>query len=429
MGAGAMKKVLLIAYHFPPVKGSSGLHRTLAMARYLPEFGWQPAVLSASPRAYEHTSNELLQQVPQDLLVKRAFALDATRHLSVKGRYFQTMALPDRWSSWWLGGVASGLRMIKQFKPDLLWSTYPIATAHLIGLSLHKLTGIPWVVDFRDSMTEENYPVNQKVRSTYRWVERKAVQSAAKSVFTTPGAVDMYAARYPDIPHNRWAVIENAVDEDFVCQIETQLRSKGRQREQKLTFVHSGILYPSERDPTQFFNALSHLKKKQAISCAEVEFILRASSNEEAYSRQTEKLDIADLVFFEPAIPYAAAIEEMFKADGLLIFQASNCNHQIPAKIYEYFRSGRPILGLTDAAGNTAELLRQESGTMVAALDDEEEIVNNLFKFIQFCRECRDQSVRNVEGKYSRRKRVEQYADILNRYSSVRLGNCTQPKK
>lgn len=414
MGEGDMKKVLLVAYHFPPVKGSSGLHRTLAMARYLPEFGWQPSVLSASPKAYENTGNELLQQVPEDLSVKRAFALDATRHLAIKGRYFQSMALPDRWSSWWLGGVVSGLRMIKRRKPDLLWSTYPIATAHLIGLTLHKLTGIPWVADFRDSMTEENYPANPQVRSAYRWIERKAVHHAAKSVFTTPGAVDMYAARYPEIPDDRWAVIENAVDEDFVCQIEEQLSDKGRQSRQKLTFVHSGILYPSERDPTQFFNALSRLKKDQIISSAEVEFILRASTNEEAYRRQTEQLDIADLVFFEPAIPYADAIEEMLAADGLLIFQASSCNHQIPAKIYEYFRSGRPILGLTDAAGNTAELLRQESGTITTALDDEEKMIESLPEFIQFCRANRYRSVRNVAGKYSRRTRVEQYAGILS---------------
>ena len=81
-----MKKVLMIAYHFPPLAGSSGIQRTLRFAQQLPEFGWQPIVLTADPRAYERTSDDLLDQLPAGLVVKRAFALDTARHLSFGGR-------------------------------------------------------------------------------------------------------------------------------------------------------------------------------------------------------------------------------------------------------------------------------------------------------------------------------------------------------
>lgn len=414
---GDMKKILLIAFHFPPVKGSSGLHRALSMAKYLPDYAWQPAVLTAASRAYENTSSELLKEIPVSLPVTRAFALDATRHLSFKGRYFQWCALPDRWSSWWLGAICSWWQQIKKQKPSLLWSTYPIATAHLIGLSLHKLTGIPWVADFRDSMTEDNYPNDPKIRAIYRWIEKKTVQNATKVVFTTSGALEMYADRYPEIARGKWAVIENAVDEDFVSLIEKELKVTAVDPDRKLRFVHSGILYPSERDPTQFFKALSQLKKQKVLSSTAVEFILRASTNEEAYRKHVKQLDVDDLVFFEPAIPYAEAIREMLLADGLLIFQAGSCNHQIPAKIYEYFRSGRPILGLTDPTGNTAELLASERGTMIARLDDEENIVLKLPEFITYCREQRGNSVRAASGKYSRRTRIQQYSEIFNQMS------------
>ncbi|MBC7705319.1 MAG: glycosyltransferase, partial [Rhodoferax sp.] len=146
------RKVLLIAYHFPPLAGSSGIQRTLRFVQHLPAFGWQPLVLSAQPRAYLRTSGDLGADVPAGTVVRRAFALDTARHLALHGRYIGAMARPDRWVSWKFDAVRQGLRMIREFRPDVIWSTYPIATAHLIGAELHRRSGIPWVADFRDPM-------------------------------------------------------------------------------------------------------------------------------------------------------------------------------------------------------------------------------------------------------------------------------------
>jgi len=409
-----MKNVLLIAFHFPPVKGSSGLHRALSMAKYLRDYGWDPVVLTASPKAYENKSDDLLNEIPEKLKVIRAFALDSMRHFSFKRRYFQFSALPDRWVSWWFGGVYSGLRQIKKIKPDLLWSTYPIATSHLIGLALHKLTGIFWVADFRDSMTEENYPRDFRTRSIYRWIEKKTVNNASMIIFTTSGAADMYARRYPNISIEKWGIVENAVDETFFNQVEKMYKARQPKKNQKLKIIHSGILYPVERDPTKIFNAILQLKKSGVISAEKIEIVFRASTNEDHYRSWVKDLGINDIVFFASGIPYSEAIEEMLDADGLLLVQSSGCNHQIPAKIYEYFRSGRPILGLTDPAGNTAELLNNETGTMLARLDNEQDIINQLPEFFRYCRDNRTRAVRSVSDKYSRRVRVEQYAKILN---------------
>src|SRR5262245_46074308 len=137
-----MNRVLMIAFHYPPLRGSSGIQRTLKFSRYLPAYGWQPLILTASSKAYAQVRYELLKCIPEKVLVQRAFALDTARHLAFRGAYLSWMALPDRWVSWWLGGVLAGLRLVRTYRPAILWSTYPIATAHLIGLTLHKLTGI-----------------------------------------------------------------------------------------------------------------------------------------------------------------------------------------------------------------------------------------------------------------------------------------------
>ena len=181
-----MKKALLVAYHFPPIRVSSGIQRTLSLTRYLNDHGWQPSVLSIAPRAYEKTSDDQLKDVPAHISVKRAAGWDTAKHFSIAGRYLGFMALPDRWVSWLLGGVVSGLKLIRTEKPDVIWSTYPIATAHIIGLILHRLTGIPWVADCRDSMTEDNYPSNPKQRKIYLWIESQAVKRASRMIFTSP---------------------------------------------------------------------------------------------------------------------------------------------------------------------------------------------------------------------------------------------------
>src|SRR4051812_4300835 len=124
-----MKRILMVAFHFPPMRGSSGIQRTLRFAKFLPEFGWDPIVLTARPHSYPETDDANLADVPKTICVHRAWGLDAARHLSIRGRYPTSLASPDRWKSWWLGAVPAGYRLARRVKADVIWSTYPIATA------------------------------------------------------------------------------------------------------------------------------------------------------------------------------------------------------------------------------------------------------------------------------------------------------------
>jgi len=183
----------MIAYHFPPLAGSSGVQRTLRFVQHLPALGWQPLVLTASPHAYQKTSDDLLAEVPPGTVVRRAFALDTARHLAIAGRYIGWMARPDRWISWKLDAVRQGRKLIEEFKPDIIWSTYPIATAHVIAAALHKHSSIPWVADFRDPMAQVDYPPDPITHQNYLDIENDAATHAAQCVFTTPGAAQDYA--------------------------------------------------------------------------------------------------------------------------------------------------------------------------------------------------------------------------------------------
>ncbi len=338
----------MIAYHFPPLAGSSGIQRTLRFVQHLPPLGWQPLVLTADSRAYEKTSVDLMGDVPAGTVVRRAFALDTARHLQVRGRYLGSMARPDRWISWKFGAVRQGLKLIREFKPDVIWSTYPIATAHVIASALHRKTGIPWVADFRDPMAQEAYPADITTRQMYRDIEADAADHASLCTFTTPGAARDYQQRYPHAAQ-RMVVLENGYDEEsFATAAESpRIRdalSAPNETRRPMVLLHSGIVYPHERDPTQLFMALGHLKKCGEFGPDDLKIRFRASVHDDLLSQLAKVHGAESFIELCPPIPYRDALAEMLGVDALLVMQASNCNAQIPAKIYEYLRAGKPIL-------------------------------------------------------------------------------------
>ncbi|MFH7044207.1 glycosyltransferase [Paucibacter sp. JuS9] len=361
-----MKRVLMIAYHFPPLAGSSGIQRTLRLVQQLPEFGWQCAVLSASPRAYERTSDDLMDEVPAGVPVRRAFALDTARHLQVAGRYLASMARPDRWISWRFDGVRQGMQLVREFRPDVIWSTYPLASAHLIAAALHRKTGIPWVADFRDPMAHEGYPADPATWQEFLAIEQTVMRDARRSVFTTPGAAAMYKERYPDAAA-RISVVENGYDEESFANIVAPPLAETRGR--PIVLLHSGIVYAIERDPTQLFIALGRLYQAGRLSPGDLRIRFRAAVNEAMLRELAGRHGAADFLDICPPLPYRDALAEMMAADALLVMQASDCNAQIPAKIYEYLRAGRPIIGLTDPAGDTAGVLRAAGLPDVVRID------------------------------------------------------------
>ncbi|MES2298288.1 MAG: glycosyltransferase [Pseudomonadota bacterium] len=402
-----VKSVLMIAFHTPPMQGSSGVLRTMNFARHLPRHGWNALILSANTRAYVETGIDSDANAP---LIERSFALDAARHLAVGGRYPTMLALPDRWASWWLSAVPAALRLVRRHRPQLVWSTYPIATAHLIGMSVHRITGIPWVADMRDPMTDAGYPAQRWPRKAFQWIEAHAAARCARLVCTTPGAVNMYRTRYPHVARERFCLIENGYDEAAFGSAP----SRGTVRT-RIRLVHSGLIYPSERDPSALLAALSLLKNGGAIDGASFHLVLRACGHDHYLRAHIDALGLRGLIELAPPLPYHQAIAEMQDADGLLLLQASNCNAQIPAKLYEYLRAGRPILALTDRFGDTAVKLRAFGIDTIAALDSTPDIVQAILRFLEMIR-SHSAPVANPHAvrSESRRARSAQLATLFN---------------
>jgi glycosyltransferase involved in cell wall biosynthesis len=401
-------RALIVAYHFPPQAGSSGLLRSLKFCRYLPEFGWLPTVLTISPHAYESTDPSQIAEVPAAVKVIRAFGLDSRRHLSVWGRYLRTTALPDRWITWSLGAIPAGVYAIRKHKIDVIFTSYPIASAVLIGYFLHILTGKPWLVDFRDTMTEEGYPEDPSTRRIYQWIERKAIQHGSRFLFTAPAAIRMYLARYPALRPDHCLLVPNGYDEpDFAC-LSPQARASKR-----LRLLHSGLVYPWERDPSALFRALARLKGEGQISPDTFSVELRACGHAAEYAKRLKELQIDDIVQLLPALPYRESLQDAANADSLLLLQAACCDHQIPAKAYEYLRLNKPIFALTTQSGDTAALLKQAGGATIVDLDDENAIYSALPEFVHRTR-AGSHPLPHTITPYSRRSQAMQLAECMD---------------
>jgi glycosyltransferase involved in cell wall biosynthesis len=417
-----VKRLLMVAFHYPPFQGSSGVLRTWNFSRYLPRFGWQPLVVTAAERAYpdvRSSAEEGALRIPENVTIERAFALDAARHFAIAGRFPRWLALPDRWLSWYPAAVASALRLAKRERPQVLWSTYPIATAHLIAQTVRRRSGLPWVADFRDSMTEEHYPTDPRQHAIYRRIEQRTIRDAAAIVFTTEGTRRMYCERYRDVDPQKFHVVPNGFDEESFGAAELRVRASESARGGPMTLLHSGVLYPSERDPKPFFKALGALRRAGRLTPGDLRVVLRASGHDALIARMLEEFAITDLVELAAPIPYGAALAEMLSVDALLLLQAANSNHQIPAKLYEYLRTGRPIFALTDAAGNSAAALRAAGVDTLADIADAAQIETALPAFLTRVRAgAAPVADRRYVARFSREAQSGALAQLLDRIAS-----------
>ena len=249
-GMPTRRNILMVAFHFPPIQGSSGVHRTVSFCRKLIERGWQPVVLTVPSFALPGSRPENIRFIPPTTRIIRAFALDASRHLAIRGRYFGWLSIPDKWMVWVPFAVISAIWEIILRRSEVIYSTYPIASAHLVGYLLRKITRLPWVADFRDPMAQDGYPADPIRWKAFKWIEEQVVRNADRIIFSTPGAKRDYVARYGELVDRKGFVIENGYDNELLSKRSLTLSAKNHSKAIQVFTCRNSL--PSERDPSAF---------------------------------------------------------------------------------------------------------------------------------------------------------------------------------
>jgi glycosyltransferase involved in cell wall biosynthesis len=358
---------LFVVFHYPPEASSSGVLRTLKYTRYLGGHGWRITVLTVERNAYQVQDPELERQIPPDVRVVRTRFVNVKRHLAIWGRYPGLLAVPDPWIGWWPWAVRAGRRVMRADPVDLVYSTSPHATAHLVALSLVRRTGLPWVTDFRDPWYEEppEPGTSRIVHGAARRLERLVIRRSDRVVVTTERMRDTLAARYSDESRAKFAVIANGYDEDDFGV----LAPVSKPGPEELLIVHAGSLNPGFRDPRPLFAAIKEAADTGTLDISKIRLRFFGGG---AFGESTEvqralvTAGLSERVEFQPRVTYGQILEELLKADLLLLLQNSpDTQELVPAKLFEYLRAGRPVLAVA-GPGATAEVLRDVGGGWAA---------------------------------------------------------------
>lgn len=416
-------KVLLIAFHYPPEGGSSGVLRTLKFSKYLPEFGWQPSIITAPSSAYSSFDVKLLNQIPETAKVVRAYCFDAREKLSIRGRYPGFVAIPDPFLSWLPFAVVASLRTIYRQKCQVIYSTSPIPTAHLIAYMCRRLTDLPWIADFRDPWVEDPQysgytPFRTKLE---QWMESKIVFGSTLLTVTTDLLKDEMMVKHPGLTPDKVKILPNGYDEaDF-----ERLPAPDTVSTNIMEIVHTGYVDPNYRNPAALIEAISLLIRSGEIDESRIRLSFIGGGDylhSAAFTDQIKSFRLNRVVQVHERVSYEESLRRLFKASILLILQGGyDTRHLIPAKTFEYLRANRPLLALTDE-GVTARLIREyEAGPVVgiSRLSEIRNAIRTLYsRFEKGLLEVnidRDRLRRN----YDRRNLTQKLADILKRVVAI----------
>lgn len=389
-----MKRVLFVSYYFPP-SGGAGVQRVLKFVKYLPALGWQPAVLTVEESAdFPARDEALFAEVPPEVEIirtpifepynayRRLTGRDASQptdmaslenhRASAKERLAEwvrcTFFIPDARCFWKGPAVRAGLRYIRQTRPDVIVSSGPPYTCHLIGRALHRKTGIPWVADFRDSWVDW-------VSSPNRWALPRAIdlgleggvlRDADRVLTVSDGVRDDLLSRHPQIGSGHFDLLPNGYDaadfEGLTVEPPTD----------RFTLTYTGSLY-GRRNPLTLLDALDRLlaASPELKDRLRLRFVGRVDGQFlEAFHR------FPAIIEHVPYVTHAESIAYLLNSSAslLIIDDTPAMRGILTGKLYEYLGAQRPILALAPE-GEAASLIHSLKAGSVAHPEDVDAIV------------------------------------------------------
>lgn len=381
--------------------------RTMKFVQYLPLYGWRPVVLSVKEKYNDKKDYSVLKNIPAIVNVHRTVILDFLRLFNtdhknagagnktgakkkdsvqgspnknlikivikgIKRGFLDIFSTPDKFIGWLAPAVIKGLNIVYQEKIDIIYSTSPAATATLIGLILKEITGRKFVVDFRDpwALDRANNPRVGKIRlKVENWLEYLVFKRADMVIVNTEYLKRLYVKKFT-FKKEKIIVIPNGYDsEDF----DSLSANPAEVDSEKLTISHVGEFYENDREPVEFLKALAGLFKDGRMSKEKVRVSLVGGGeyvDTVKFTELIEKLDLNSVVRLFPRLPHRESIKFMTRSHVLLLLQPTpRYKAQIPAKAFEYLKTGRFIFTIAPE-GATADLIKHFGAGVVVDEQD-----------------------------------------------------------
>ena len=433
-----MKRVLIITYYWPP-SGGSGVQRWLKFVKYLREFGWEPVVYTPLMPEMPYEDPSLLCDVPDGIEVLKKRITEPyqlynlftgrnrkarfqhgflqsenneyqslTKRLSVwiRGNLF----IPDARSLWIRPSVRFLKKYLQKHPVDVLVSTGPPHSMHLIALSIKRSTGISWLADFRDPWTGIYYfdklKVGKRALQKHQKLE-KACLDEADLVLTVGKTMQSDFAKMTTTPVE---VITNGYDDD-------DLPAGDNIRPSDFTIMYSGIFLP-DQNPVELWPCLRDMRLKDAEFGRKLKlhFVGKTDAGILADIRAANLDDCLKLTDY---VPHAEVpVQQQYAAVLLLsINRIQNAPYILTGKVFEYLAARRPVLAFCPPESDVAEIIRNTNGGWVVPFGDTEALKQALTNAYEWYKSGEAWPSVNTEM-FARKVLTGRLASLLDRLSA-----------
>jgi len=396
-----MKKALIITYYWPP-SGGAGVQRWLKFVKYFREFGWEPIVYTPENPESPDLDPSLEKDIPQGTQVIRqpiwepytfykrflgqkkedkiqaAFLSEKKKNpftekiaVWVRGNLF----IPDARKFFIKPSVRFLLKFLEKHPVDLVISTGPPHSMHLIALKLAEITSLPWLADFRDPWTGIDFYKDLRLTSwadaKHHQLETEVLKKASTVTVISPSMADEFRVIF----HRDYEVITNGFDETNGTNI--SLLSMDR----RFSIAHIGTLTPS-RNPVALWKALNELVNENDDFRKDLEIKLVGKVDHMVIS-SLESHGLKEYIKRQDYLPHGKVlhVQQSSQVLLLLINNTPNAKSIMTGKLFEYLASKRPVICIGPVDGDAASILHQTNGGRISGFEDNPSAKLNILEY------------------------------------------------
>lgn len=422
-----MKKALIITYYWPPA-GGSGVQRWLKFVKYFRDFDIEPIVYTVKNPKYPITDETLRNDVPDGIEVLKHPIFEPNDILSffnkkkkkssgllssnpsffqktlqyIRANYF----IPDARKYWVKPSVIFLKEYLKENSIDVVITTGPPHSVHLIGLNLKKQLNCKWIADFRDPMSTIFYNNDLRLTESSKQKIKKLEEGIlinADKVIT----VSNFLKKELELVKNDVTVITNGFDKESTSSNEIKL-------DKNFTICHIGQL-PHNSNAKNLWRVLKEICEENSSFKSDLQINLIGNVSE-VVIKDIAEFGLSNKLVLKSYIPHNEAIEFQKKSQVLLLLipQSEGAEGIITGKFFEYLMAKRPILAIAPSNGDLANIIEETKAGFVVDFEDSETLKKSILTLYEDYKsgtlEC--QSI-NIE-QFHRKQLTKQVSKIIH---------------
>lgn len=422
-----LKKVLIISYYWPP-SGGSGVQRWLYFVKYLRLYGWEPIVYTVDGGEYPYNDEGLSIHIPPGIKVikrkiwepyniyrwligskekinpshmvttsKSSFVSKLTMWL--RGNLF----IPDPRIFWVIPSVRFLKDYLKSNPVDLIVSTGPPQSMHLIGRSLKHKTGVKWLADFRDPWTQIYFFDQMRLGFVAKALHRSLEKSVLKEADAIITVSENCKKGLDQIVSRPIHVITNGYEEFEI---------KARSSRDKIRMLYTGAL-SLDRDPELLWPELNNYLNEHPEIRKKFELIFIGTIDPEIFVN-IRKAGLADILIHKAPMPHNELQSFLSEAEVLLLIGVVNNKGVITGKFFEYLYLQKPILSVSPSGSDVDQILKETGSGWNADFNDVQAIKNAISGSFSFLAEKQFSPDTAIVEQFSRKKLCGRMAEIFN---------------